>query len=139
MRNILLIIATTFAISVNGQALKIEEKVKSYFDKSYISDGQIYRVMLNEDEEGEFEVTFFSGTRYRVAISSTLPNSDINYSITDSNRNIIFNNEEFDNSPYWDFVFTSTFDCNVIVKLNNEQVKSGIVIMMIGYKNSGEK
>jgi len=139
MRNILLIIATIIVASVSGQTSQIEEIARSYFDKTYISDGQIYRVLLNNDEEGEFEATFFSGTKYRVAISSTLPKTDIIYSITDSNRNVIFSNEDFEYSPYWDFVFTSTFDCKVIVKLDNKQEKSGIILMMIGYKNSTEK
>ena len=138
MRTNLLIIALFFAASLQGQTETLEKRTKSYFDNSYISDGQVYRVMLNPEEEGEFEVTFFSGTMYRVAMSATIPPENVTYSITDSDKNIIFTNEDFDNSPYWNFVFTSTFDCKIVVNIDKEEQQSGIVIMMIGYKNPPE-
>jgi len=138
MRIITPIIILFLTVGLYGQSETLEKKAKNHFDNSYISDGQTYKVMLNYDEEGEFEVTFFSRTMYRIAITSTVPQSDITYSITDSERNIIYTSQDFDNSPYWDFVFTSSFDCKIIVKIENPKVKSGIALMLIGYKNPPE-
>lgn len=138
MRNIFIVLTVIFVIPLYGQTDQLEGRVKSYFDQSYISDGQIYRVMLNYDEEGEFEVTFFSGTMYRIALSSTISNSSLVYSLMDNNRNVIFTNQDFDNTPYWDFIFTSTVDCKIVVKIDNKQEQSGIAVMMIGYKNPPE-
>lgn len=134
MRNIFIALAVAFTLPLCGQAT-LEKTVKSYFDDTYISDGQIYRVMLNYGEEGEFEATFFAGTKYRIAMSSTISNSSLVYSLIDNNRNVIFTNQDYDNTPYWDFEFTSTVDCKILVKIDNKEERSGIAIMMIGYKN----
>jgi len=132
---ITILFVLTFGI-INAQVEQVDNRVRDYLDNTYISDGQIYRVMLNHEEEGEFDVTFFAGTQYRIALSSTLAQSNLIYTVYDSERNILFCNQDFDNVPYWDLIFTSTVNCKIQVKLYDKQKRSGIAVMMIGYKQS---
>jgi len=118
-----------------GQMDKTESDIRSYFSTNYISDGQIYRVMLNQDETGEFQATFFSNIRYRLAFKSTLDgNNKVIYRLLDSDRNVIFSNNNFDNSPYWDFQFSNTMHCIIEVEIAPGNNTSAIVLMMIGYR-----
>ncbi len=118
-----------------GQIDAVETNLRTYFPKNYLSDGQIYRTMITPDEVGEFQVTFFANIRYRVAIASTLnaPNKII-FRMLDPERNILFSNRDFDNSPYWDFQFTGTINCIIEVEIAPEIDKSAIALMMIGYQ-----
>ena len=134
MKHIIILFTLLFSLTSYAQVVNVENQVRSYLEDSYISDGQIYRVMLNYDEEGEFDVTLFEGTQYRIAFSSTLSQSNLMFSVIDSEQNVLFTNQDFDNTPYWDLIFTSTIDCKIQVKIEDKQNRSGIAIMMIGYK-----
>jgi hypothetical protein len=134
MRILAIILFLVIGGIANAQVEQIENRVRGYLDKTYISDGQIYRVMLNYEEEGEFDVTLFAGTQYRIALSSTLSQSSLAFTVLDPERNVLFTNSDFDNTPFWDLIFTSTIDCKIQVKIDDKQKRSGIAVMMIGYK-----
>ncbi len=134
MRIIAIIIFIFACTLANAQVEQIEDRVRGYLDNTYLSDGQIYRVMLNYEEEGEFDVTLFAGTQYRIALSSTLSQAGLSFSVLDPDRNVLFTNRDFDNSPFWDLILTSTIDCKIQVKIDDKQKRSGIAVMMIGYK-----
>jgi hypothetical protein len=134
MRILAIILFLVIGGIANAQVEQIEDRVRGYLDKTYISDGQIYRVMLNYEEEGEFDVTLFAGTQYRIALSSTLSQSSLAFTVLDPERNVLFTNSDFDNTPFWDLIFTSTIDCKIQVKIDDKQKRSGIAVMMIGYK-----
>ena len=134
MRHLFILVTVLLSTTLYSQVNKIETQVKEYLKDSYISDGQIYRVMLNHDEEGEFDVTLFGNTKYRLAFASTLSQANLIFTVIDSKQNVLFTNRDYDNLPYWDLIFTSTINCKIQVKLEDKQKKSGIAIMMIGYK-----
>lgn len=134
MRILAIVLFIVMGGIANAQVEQIEDRVRGYLDKTYISDGQIYRVMLNYEEEGEFDVTLFAGTQYRIAMSSTLSQSSLSFSVLDPERNVLYTNSDFDNTPFWDLIFTSTIDCKIQVKIDDKQKRSGIAVMMIGYK-----
>lgn len=51
MRALITILFTlTFSV-INAQVEQVDNRVRDYLDNTYISDGQIYRVMLNHEEE----------------------------------------------------------------------------------------
>lgn len=134
MKHIFILFALLFSNAIYAQVTNVENQVRSYLEDSYISDGQIYRVMLNYEEEGEFDVTLFGGTQYRIAFSSTLSQANLIFTVIDFQQNVLFTNQDFDNTPYWDLIFTSTIDCKIQVKIEDKQNRSGIAVMMIGYK-----
>ena len=134
MRHIFILFTLLFSNAIYAQVANVENQVRSYLEDSYISDGQIYRVMLNYEEQGEFDVTLFGGTQYRIAFSSTLSQANLIFTVIDFDQNVLFTNQDFDNTPYWDLIFTSTIDCKIQVKIEDKQNRSGIAVMMIGYK-----
>lgn len=128
---LLLLIAS---ITAQGQTEEIENRLRKTFDASYIPDGQSYRVLLSDGEEGEFEVTLFKGIRYRISLATLLPQANLYFCVVDPYGNELFNNRDHDNAGYWDLALTSTIDCRVRVTIDDQQQRSGIATMMIGYK-----
>lgn len=122
------------AVYLNAQVEGVDSLARMYLTNSYTSDGQIYRVLLSDEESGSFDVTFFADTQYRIALASTLSQSELIYTIYDSESNILFCNKDYDNTPFWDLIFSSTVDCKIEVKIDDSQQRSAIAVMMIGYK-----
>ena len=101
----------------------------------FISDGQQYRaLLLNADETAEFHSTFYGGATYRIAACSGLSDGNLVFSIFDTDRNLLFSNNEYRNSPYWDFKITSTLDCIIEARLDSENQNSGCAVVLIGFK-----
>ena len=137
----LVLVISGFAI-VNISSAQIADTVASvcakHFANQFISDGQQYRALLmNADETAEFHVTLYGGTLYRIAACSGLKDGDLVFSVydTDTERNLLFTNKDFKNSPYWDFKINNTLDCVIEAKLDNEGSKSsGRAVVLIGFK-----
>jgi len=100
----------------------------------YISDGQEYRAILNEEEIAEFRVTFYGNTTYRIAACSGKIEGNLIFSVYDKERNELFSNRDYDNSPYWDLEFTNTMDCIIEAQLDSEISNSGFAMLLIGFK-----
>ena len=100
----------------------------------FISDGQVYRAFLDEDQIAEFEVTLYGGSTYRIASSAGIDDDYLIYSVYDHERNLLFTNFDYGNSPYWDFKVESTIDCIIEAKLDTNKKISGCAIMMIGFQ-----
>ena len=137
----LVLVICGFAIATLSSA-QIADTVASvcakHFENQFISDGQQYRALLmNADETAEFHVTLYGGTLYRIAACSGLKDGDLVFSVydTDTERNLLFTNKDFKNSPYWDFKINSTLDCIIEAKLDSEGSKSsGRAVVLIGFK-----
>lgn len=100
----------------------------------YISDGQQYKALLNGDEIAEFHITFFGGTTYRIAAAAGTEEGNVIFRVYDKQRNLLFTNADYNNSPYWDFKFTSTVDCLIEIQLDNTNIQSGFMYMLVGFK-----
>jgi len=107
-----------------------------YMKAPFISDGQQYKALLNEDEIAEFHVTFFGGSTYRLVTASGTTEGNVIFRIYDKERNLLFSNSDYDNSPYWDFKFTSTIDCIIEAQLDNNNLQSGYLLMLVGFKQN---
>lgn len=121
-------------IQVKAQADTIMQICTSYLPSPYISDGQQYKALLSEDEVAEFKVTFFGGSTYRIAACSGLSAGSLIFTVYDKDRNELFSNRDYQNSPYWDFDFKSTVDCVIEAQLDNRVSSSGFAILLIGFK-----
>ena len=104
-----------------------------HINGNFISDGQQYRALLLNDEVAEFHATFFGGTTYRVAACSGLTDGNLIFRLFDSERNLLFTNAEFQNSPYWDFQIKSTLDCIIEAQLDQSAGGSGCAVLSIGF------
>lgn len=133
--SILILLGFLFSIkSTNAQADEITALCTKYLVPPFISDGQQYKALLNEDELAEFHATFYGGSTYRIIACSGMSEGNLLFSIYDKERNLLFTNKDYDNSPYWDFKFTSTMDCIIEAELDSKNLTSGFALLMIGFK-----
>lgn len=109
-------------------------KCKQNFPSQYISDGQEYCAPLKSDQKIEFKTTFFGNNQYRLVACTNITGGDLVFSVFDTDKNLLFSNENYDYSPYWNFSFTSTVTCIIQVDVKQNKFKPGYVMMLIGYK-----
>ena len=125
-------------ISVSNKAVAQCDTVANacvrHMTNKYISDGQHYRALLLDKEIAEFQSTFYGGTTYRIAACSGLGDGSIVFRIFDKERNLLFDNSEQQNAPYWDFKFVSTLDCTIEAQIIPSKAPSGCAVMMISFK-----
>ncbi len=117
-----------------AQIENTKELCTKYIVPPFVSDGQQYKALLNGDEVAEFHATFYGGSTYRISACSGSSQGNLIFSIYDRERNLLFTNSDYQNSPYWDFQFTSTNDCIIEAQLNSKVTKSGFAILLIGFK-----
>lgn len=104
--------------------------------RTFISDGQVYRAFLDEDQVAEFSMTFYGNSTYRISTSAGAKEDYVIFEIYDQNRNLLFTNYDHANRPYWDFKIESTMECIVEVRLDLDKKLSGCVRMMIGFEKT---
>lgn len=107
---------------------------EKHITSEYISDGQLYRALLYDDEISEFEATLFGGTTYRVAGCSGLSDGNLIFSVFDQERNLLFTNEEYNNEPYWDFVVANTMNVTIEGRLDLTKQGSGCSVILMGFQ-----
>jgi hypothetical protein len=118
----------------NAQCDTIANMCIKHINSGYISDGQQYRALLLDDEVAEFHATFFGGSTYRISACSGMSDGNLIFRVYDQDRNLLFSNSDFKNSPYWDFEVTSTFECIIEAQLDQAHVNSGCAVLLIGFK-----
>jgi len=107
---------------------------QSHMNLPFISDGQSYTALLNGEEVAEFYATFYGGSTYRIVGYTGDSEGNIVFSVYDQERNLLFTNFDFGNTPYWDFEFDYTMDCIIEAKLDSKNLTSGIAVLLIGFK-----
>ena len=120
--------------STSAQLNQLQHICSLYFSPEYITDGQEYLAQLKPDQKVEFRTTFFGENTYRIVACTNLRRSDVIFSVFDTEKNLLFTNANFNNSPYWDFRFTSTVTCIIQVDVQNQKFTPGYVMLLIGYK-----
>ncbi len=139
MRKLLYILSSLVLITVSfgsarAQLNQLQHICSLYFSPEYISDGQEYFAQLKPDQKVEFRTTFFSENTYRIVACTNLRRSDVVFSVYDTEKNLLFTNSNYNNSPYWDFRFSSTVTCIIQVDVHNQKFTPGYVMLLIGYK-----
>lgn len=124
----------TLALSGNAQIESLKKTCETHFSTGYISDGQDYYAALRPDQPIEFRTTFFGNNTYRIATCSSIKRGDIVFKVYDTDKNLLFSNEEYGYPPYWDFTFTSTVTCIIQVDVRVKKFKPGYIMLLIGYK-----
>ena len=139
MKNIIAVIILIFLIipiyQSNAQADTIMQLCTKYIQAPFISDGQVYKALLNQDEVAEFHATFYKDCTYRIVGCSGLSEGNLIFRVYDKERNLLFQNTDYGNTPYWNFRFKSTVDCIIEAQLDSKNLSSGFAIMLIGFKN----
>lgn len=107
---------------------------QSHMNLPFISDGQTYTALLNNDEVAEFYATFYGGSLYRLVAYTGIAEGNLVFSVYDQERNLLFTNNDFQNIASWDFEFDYTMDCIIEARLDSKDITSGIAVMLIGFK-----
>jgi hypothetical protein len=123
-----------FSMLAFSQADKTLELCDNYLLPPYVSDGQEYRALLNGDELAEFNVTFYGGSTYRIIACSGNADGNLIFSIYDKEKNLLFTNRDYENSPYWDFKIKNTVNIVIEAELKEKENNSGFAFLQIGFK-----
>lgn len=107
---------------------------QKHLGTQFISDGQSYRSLLVGDEVAEFQTTFFGGSEYRIAGCNGNSDGNLIWSVYDVEGTLLFTNNDYRNSPYWDFEFVSTIDVTIEAQLSSMSQGSGCAVLIIGFK-----
>lgn len=113
----------------NCEQLFRNEKGKQVF----ISDGQVYTAFLDR-QEAEFNLTFYGGTTYRIAVSAGDRDDYVIFTVRDEKQNILFTNRDHKNARYWDFKVPKTISVKIETELDTERKVTGCAVMLIGFK-----
>ena len=135
MKYILSIIFLIIALGIKAQPIDFVSKCQNYFGSEFISDGQQYRALLSGEQVAEFHATFYQENKYRIVACGAKDNQTIVFNVYDKNRNLLYSNKDFDNTPYWDLYFSATTDCIIEARLDTNIQTSGIVYLLIGFEN----
>ena len=89
--------------------------------RPYIHDGSYQAVMMGEGEEAEVYKTIFAGQQYRlfVCVDNTLPN--VEFVVSDTRRNILFDNRRNNNVNFWNFKPESSQQIKVTIRVPRSQ------------------
>ena len=139
MRNIFIAILVMLFVTcgthrANAQIEQLQNICSLYFSPEFISDGQEYFAPLKPDQYVEFRTTFFGGNTYRIVGCTNVRRGNLVFSVFDTEKNLLFTNANYDNSPYWDFRFASTVTCIIRVNVKSTTFVPGYVMLLIGYK-----
>ena len=121
--------------SINAQCDTIASFChKNNFTVDYISDGQNYRAFLAGEQEAEFTTTFFAGATYRIAACSGFAQGNLLFKVKDEEGNVLFDSQEFGNTPYWDVKANATITVTISAQLDIIETQSGCASILIGFK-----
>ena len=121
-------------MTTEAQMDALIQKCKKEITKPFVSDGQYYTVLLNDGDIAEFYATFYGGTTYRLVGYVGEESGDLAFSVYDQDRNLLFTNRDFENTPTWDFKFENTMDCIIEAEIDSKNITSGIAVLLIGFK-----
>ncbi len=126
-------------VSVNGQCKSFAKKVGIPELGAYIHDGNYHAAVLVEGEEAELYKTFYSDMKYRVAIVGEENLSNVEFTVYDATKNVIYSNKNSNFAKSWDFELQSSQQLKLVVKVperskSGETPASGCVSIMFGFK-----
>jgi len=129
--SLIFLVQNLYTVAQSDSAYKF---CKQFIQPPFVSDGQHYTALITDDDAAEFKVTFFGGYLYKVVGCGGNREGNLLFTILDSQRNKLFSNEDYNNSAFWNFKFSSTMDCIIVARLNRKKISTGWVTFLIGYK-----
>jgi hypothetical protein len=133
----LILLSVTFIVP-NGINSQEDQLIKGCIDSlraPYVLGDRSMKAFLTGDEVAEFRTTFFKGNTYRIVSCSYEP-YQIQFSVYDSNRNLLFSSADFSNVSLWDFKMDGSMECIIEARLNKEIATSGMAFLLVGFRYS---
>lgn len=117
---------------INAQSL--DGKCEKYISSDFTIFEKDYKLEINSTEEATLHVTCYEDFIYRFVTCSNHSNEKLIFSIYDSEDNLLYTNENYSLTPYWDFKFNSTLECVVKIKKSSKIDTKSTISLIIGYK-----
>ena len=130
----LFLLFTGLSFTSNAQSDVTLKNCTKYLEPNFISDGQQYKALLSGAEVAEFHTTFYANNYYRIVGATGKEEKNVIFSIYDEENHLLFSNKDHQNSPYWDFQFDHSINCTIEAKLNQKEVSSGFILLLIGFR-----
>lgn len=105
----------------------------------FVYDGQLNSAILTEGDIAELLLTLYADQDYRILVCGQEILGKIEFSLFDTNRNLIFSNKDHDYITRWDFKSNTTQQLIVQVIIpkqesNNEMLHNGCIAILKGFK-----
>lgn len=130
----LFLLFSGISFTSNAQSDVTLKNCTKYLEPDFISDGQQYKALLSGAEVAEFHTTFYANNYYRIVGATGKEEKNVIFSIYDEENHLLFSNKDHQNSPYWDFQFDNSINCTIEAKLNQKEVSSGFILLLIGFR-----
>jgi hypothetical protein len=126
--------------------LNVDAQCKTFAKKDclpklspYTHDGNYHAAVLVEGEEAELYKTFYSDMEYRLAIVGESKLQNVEFTIYDDSKNVIYSNKNSNYAKTWDFQLESSKQLKLVVKVVSsanpgDLPASGCVAIMFGFK-----
>jgi hypothetical protein len=136
---ILALLIIAISVNVDAQCKAFARKVCLPELGAYTHDGNYHAAVLVEGEEAELYKTFYSDMDYKLAICGEEKLPDIEFTVLDANKNVLYTNKDSKYARTWEFKLQSSQQLKLIIKVNsfnkpNEIPASGCVAIMFGFK-----
>ena len=135
---ILLVLFVGFSFNSFSQCKGFTKKTCMPKLNPYIYNGQLNSALLNEGDIAELMLTFFGNQDYRLVICSQEELGQVEFSLLDKDRNVIFSNKDHDYIDHWDFSSNTTQQLIVEVSIpesntDGSTILSGCVSILVGF------
>jgi len=141
MKNLSLIIllSVLIPIGINGQCRGFTKKTGRPLIEPYIHNGQMNSAVLFPGDSADIMLTFYSEQQYRLVICAEEQLGDVSYTVSDIERNLIFDSKNSD-SKVFDFIVESSQQLVISVEVpkseNTHDINfQGCVAVLVGFKN----
>jgi hypothetical protein len=135
--------AIYFIVFLLGLPVKSEGQCKGFARQicrseleRFTHDGNYHAAVLTQGEEAELYKTFYSGQNYRIAICGSDGMTGIEFTVLDSQRNVLYNNRDKNYKSTWDFRMESSQQLMILVKVQpsggGSEPVSGCVAILFG-------
>lgn len=129
-----IVLGLTAFNTTNAQCDSTTSFCDNHMKDGFISDGQDHIALLLDDEIAEFNMTLYGGSTYRFSACSGSSDGNLIFSVYDKERNLLFTNKDYNNTPYWDFKINNTLDCIIEANLDPNILASGCAVLLVGFK-----
>ncbi len=132
---LLFFVSITVPTGVNSQEDQLLKGCIDSLRAPFVLGDRSMKAFLTGNEVAEFRTTFLSGNIYRIVSCSHEPYL-IQFSVYDTNRNLLFSSANYKNVSLWDFKMEGSMECIIEARLNKEVAESGMVFLLVGFRYS---
>lgn len=132
-----------FIVQADAQCKRYTKKYCLPSLAPFINNGKLNSAIFTPGETADLEVAFNAGKTYRILVCSQDLIGKVQFKVLDKSRKVLFESDEDETNPYWDFKVTNTQQLIIQIKvpeMDDQRNKlaqftpNGCVSILIGVK-----